>query len=425
MDIAELVRMTVDSISAHKLRSILITLGILIGISGVLVNVSMVKGVNAYFEKRMEALGSGFVTIEPGSREESSYGMETGALERHVFDAVRRLPYVEEATASRQAWATISYGDKENAVMVRGIEPGYLSAKNREMLAGASLVPQDRFNAIVDESVMRQVFHGSADLMTPFDLTITRDNGEQVTERFRIKGVVEASLSGMLGISAVYIPVGTLNQMLEKEGYTEITLLASDMDHIETVKEEAVEVLDRLFKVAPSRIPETSQKQGFLGIATPWTEEEERKEYYITTQSDVLDISREVTGKIQLALVAIASISLLVGGIGIANVMLVTVVERTREIGVMKAVGAKDWHVLTMFLMEAGIIGLAGGVIGVGMATALSYTLLPLFLQVPGVLPLEWVGIALGISLGIGIISGLYPAIRASRMDPVEALRHE
>ena len=139
----------------------------------------------------------------------------------------------------------------------------------------------------------------------------------------------------------------------------------------------------------------------------------------------ILDISRDITAMIQLALVIIASISLLVGGIGIANVMLVTVTERTREIGVMKAVGARNRHVLVAFLFEAGVIGLLGGVAGLLVAAVGTYTLVPLLMGVPGEMSLSWTIAALVISIGISVVSGLYPALRASRMDPVEALRSE
>lgn len=422
MDPLELFRMAVDSVFAHKLRSILVTLGILIGITAVLGNAAMVKGFQAYFEQEIQTLGSNFVTITAGARYSRLTATQREDLGEHIFDSLSRLPHVEKATAARDTWGTIKYMGEEEDVIVTGVEPGYLETKNRDMLLGSPIVPQDRFNAVVSDSVMRGSSNTPMCLMCPFEITVTVD-GEEVTEKFRVKGVVEEPQS-LLGIGAVYLPISTLNSMLGKEGYTEITLTASDIEQVDVVEEEAREMMDRLLQVEPHRELDIPQEDGSFSMF-PQLVEEEPEEYYIVTQVDIIDISNEITSRIQLALVAIAGISLLVGGMGIANVMLVTVGERTREIGIMKAVGAKNRHVLILFLLEAGLIGLTGGILGLAIAAAASYTLVPLLMNVPGVLPGEWAGIALGISLSIGVLSGLYPALRASRMAPVDALRYE
>jgi putative ABC transport system permease protein len=415
--------MAVDSVIAHKLRSLLVTLGILIGITAVLANAAMVEGFQDYFEQEIQTLGSNFVTITAGARYSRLTVAQREDLEEHTFDSLRRLPHVEKATAARETWGTITYMGEEEDVMVYGVEPGYLETKNRDMLSGSPLVPQDRFNAVVSDSITRGSSNTPMCLMCPFEVTVTVD-GEEVTEKFRVKGVVEEPQS-LLALGAVYLPVSTLNSMLGEEGYTEITLTASDIEHIDVVEEEAREMMDRLLQVEPHRELDIPQEEDGSFSMFPQLVEEEPEEYYITTQVDIIDISNEITSRIQLVLVAIAGISLLVGGMGIANVMLVTVGERTREIGIMKAVGAKNRHVLILFLLEAGLIGLTGGILGLAIAAAASYTLIPLLMQVPGVLPGEWAGIALGISLSIGVLSGLYPAMRASRMAPVEALRYE
>jgi len=423
LDPLTLFRTAVDSITAHKLRSSLVTLGILIGITAVLFNAAMVEGVQTYFEQQMQALGSNFVTIQPASSIGLS-GLQVmdESLDDYLFDSVRRLPHVDDATASRIAFGTIKYMGVEEDVVIVGAEAGYLLAKNREMLMGNSMVPQDRFNAVMGNSVMRTSSSRPVPLMSQFELTLNVD-GQEVTERVRVKGVVVDPQAA--GPGSVYLPIRTLNDMLGKEGYTEITLFAEDVERIETVKNEAIDMLDRLLRVEPDRRLEAPQEEeGIFELLIPFSEGG-REEYSITTQTDVIGISEDITGMIQLALVAIAGISLLVGGIGIANVMLVTVAERTREIGVMKAVGAKNRQLLMMFLFEAGIIGLSGGILGLTIASAAAFTMVPLLLKVPGSLPVQWAIIAVGISVGISVLSGLYPAMRASRMDPVVALRSE
>ena len=423
MDPISLLKMAVESITAHKLRSFLVTIGILIGIIAVLINAAMVEGVQAYFEDQMQQLGSNFVTIQPGS----TMGLlgpqfeEEELLDEYLFDSVRRLPYVDDATASRTEYGTIEFMGEEAQVLIIGAEHGYLKARNREILTGSTLPPQDGLIAVVGDTVMKSATHRPTSLMSRFTLTIN-DNGNEITEEFRIIGVVEDP--NTLGMGTIYVPVRVLNSLMGTEGYNEITLFASDINNIDMVEQEAREMLDQMLQVEPNRNPETEQEEeGFLGFSS--TQYEQKSEYRITTQSDLLDVSEEITGMIQIALVAIASISLLVGGIGIANVMLVTVSERTREIGIMKAVGAKNGQVLVSFLFEAGFIGVLGGVIGLAISTIGAYTLVPLLFQVPGTLPVQWAIIAIGISLLISILSGLYPALKASRMDPVEALRSE
>lgn len=425
MDPVTLLKMAVESITAHKLRSFLVTLGILIGITAVLVNAALVQGFQNYFEQQIQALGSNFVTVQPGS----AYGMlgatteENDLLAPYLYDSLRHLPYVEEATADRSTFGTIKYMGEEANVLVMGVEPGFLETMNREMLAGESLTAQDSFNAVIGDSVLSS-FHGrSLVLMSHFELTIMVNN-QEVTEKFRVKGVVKEPEPGF-GMGIIYVPIKTLNSMMGNEGYSAIVLTTPDAKYIDTIKLEAQQMLNLLLKVRPEQQIATEEESEKIFGIFPVAFQTHTEEYKITTQEDVLSISNNITSVIQIALVAIAGISLLVGGIGIANVMLVTVSEKTREIGVMKAVGAKNRHVLISFLFEAGVIGLLGGILGMAIAAAFSFIVVPLLFGVPGALPLEWTGIALGICLAISLLSGLYPAIRASRMDPVEALRSE
>lgn len=425
MDPVTLLRMAVDSITAHKLRSFLVTLGILIGITAVLVNAAMVQGFRSYFEQQIQALGSNFVTIQPGS----AYGLfgattkENDMLAPYLYDSVRRLPYVDEATADRTAFGTITYMGEEVNVLIVGTEPGYLETMNRKMRAGEPLTAQDSFNAVLGDSILSSFQQRSLVLMSHFELTVTVNN-QQVTEKFRVKGIVEEPQPDF-GIGILYVPIKTLNSMMGDEGYSAIILTTSDVKYVDTIKEEAEQMLNRLLKVRPDQQLATDGETGQMYGILPAPFQRQAREYKITTQEDVLDISNNISSMIQLALVAIAGISLLVGGIGIANVMLVTVSERTREIGVMKAVGAKNRHILTAFLFEACVIGLLGGILGMAIAAIASFTAVPLLFDVPGSLPLQWTGIAIGICLAISLLSGLYPALRASRMDPVEALRSE
>ncbi len=265
----------------------------------------------------------------------------------------------------------------------------------------------------------------------------------QVTEEFKVKGVkgggggsMFSSAGGMM--SVVFIPISTMNDLMGKEGYTSIGLYAEASEYVDSVQKSASTTLDRQLRLPPLRNTGEKKKEedtGGGGFASQEAMEQrseqfqsmmgERDAYSIISSQEILGFAEEISSAIELLFVGIASISLLVGGIGIANIMLVTVSERTREIGVMKAVGAKNWDVLMIFLIEAGLIGLIGGSIGLGFAFGASKTVIPQLIGFPGVIPLEWVGISLGLSFAIGVLSGLYPAWRAAQMDPVEALSYE
>ena len=425
MDPVTLFKMAVESITAHKLRSFLVTLGILIGVTAVLVNAAMVQGFRSYFDQQIQALGSNFVTIQPGS----AYGLlgattkENDLLAPYLYDSVRRLPYVDEATADRTAFGTIKYMGEEVNVLIVGTEPGYLETMNREMLTGEPLTVQDSFNAVLGDSIQGSFQQKILVLMSHFGLTVMVNN-QEVSETFRVKGIVNEPQPGF-GMGILYVPIKTLNSMMGNEGYNAIVLTTADAKYVDTIKVEAQQMLNRLLKVrAEQQLGTEGESEAIFGIL-PAPFQAHSKEYKITTQEDVLAISNSISTMIQLVLVAIAGISLLVGGIGIANVMLVTVSERTREIGVMKAVGAKNRHIAIAFLFEACVIGLLGGILGMAIAAAAAFTVVPLLFDVPGSLPLQWAGIAISICLTISLLSGLYPALRASSMDPVEALRSE
>lgn len=425
VDPVTLLRMAVDSITAHKLRSFLVTLGILIGITAVLVNAAMVQGFRVYFEKQIQTLGSNFVTIQPGS----AYGLfgsttkQNDLLAPYLYDSVSRLPHVDKATADRTVFGTIKYMGEEVNVFIAGVEPGFLETTNREILAGESLTAQDSFNAVLGDSIQGYFQQRAFVLMSHFELTVTVNN-QEVTEEFRVKGIVKVPQPDF-GMGVIYVPIKTLNSMMGNEGYSAIVLTTADVKYVDTIKVEAQQMLNQLLKIRPEQQTVTEEESKELYGILPAPFQSQPKEYKITTQEDVLGISNNITSMIQLALVAIAGISLLVGGIGIANVMLVTVSERTREIGVLKAVGAKNRHILIAFLFESCVIGLLGGILGMVVAAIASFTTVPLLFDVPGSLPLEWAVIAIGICLAISLLSGLYPALRASRMDPVEALRSE
>lgn len=440
MDPVEIFRMAADTIKAHKLRSVLTTLGVLIGVGAVLANVAMINGFEVYFQEEVSQVGANFVQISAGSISESQVGGgEEEYFEEHVYDTLKRLPDLRAATSYRETMGTIEYRGKEEDILVKGVKPGYFEATETPVVEGSAIGTQDKNAVIITSEIKEGTFDRPMIVGTTFELTLS-SNLYQTTREFRVKGVVDTKQSMIWGggmLDTIYIPISTMNDMLNKEGYTTIGLYAETSEKVGSVKFQAVNTLNRLLRLEPARTSskETTEGGGGGGLFSEETTEQrqeqlssmiqEREEYSITTSQEILDFASNISSTIELLFVGIASISLAVGGIGIVNIMLVTVSERTREIGVMKAVGAKNYDVLMIFLLEAGLIGLIGGIVGLGAAYVLSTTIVPYLIGFAGIIPLPWVGIALGLSFSIGVLSGLYPAWRAANMDPVEALSYE
>ncbi len=422
MDFLEVLRTSFNNLKSHKLRSFLTTLGIIIGITAVLANVAVVQGFSSFFKEQVEGLGSNFVSIQAG---------ENRSFDDHVYDSLSGSVYLEGSTASRSGQGIVKYMGDQKSLVISGVKSGYFDARDLGIVEGSTLRRQDESTVVVSSSLAENEFDKPILEMSTIEITLMKNGYEPVTRRFKVKGISEDPSSFAAMQPDVYLPVSTFNEMTGQEGYSSISLFAKSDEYVDAVKSQAIETLDRLLKVEPEKTIEEEKERvdvfDLEGQATTFEEAttEEREEYTIQTQEDVLSFVDEITGTINLLFIGIASVSLLVGGIGIANIMIVSVTERTREIGVMKAVGAKNRDILSLFLIESGLIGLLGGIVGLSLAYLVANLFVPILIGVQGIIPIEWVGLSIGISLMIGIISGLYPARRASKMDPVEALSYE
>lgn len=423
MDFLENLRTSINTLKSHKLRSFLTTLGIIIGITAVLTNVAVVQGFNSFFEEQVEGLGANFVSVQ---------AEENQNFDEHIYNSLSTNVYLEDATGSRVGQGQVKYMGDKATLYISGVRSGYFEARDLEILRGSLLAHQDKKSVVLSETAAEEDFEKPVLEMSTIEVTLRKSAKEVVTREFKVKGICEDA-SGFAPIQTdVYIPISTFNDMMDTDGYASISLFAKSDDYVSIVETETTETLDRLLKVEPSRSIEMGggEQRDHLDLGEgpqDFSEAitEEREEYSITTQEDVLGFVKDISGTISLLFIGIASISLLVGGIGIANIMIVSVSERTREIGVMKAVGAKNRDILSLFLLESGMIGLFGGIVGLAFAFLMSATFVPMLIGVAGIIPLEWIGISLGISLVVGIVAGLYPAWRAAKMDPVEALSYE
>lgn len=401
VDIAQQLKMALQAIASSKVRSGLTMLGIMIGIAAVIANASIGAGFAAYFNEQISLIGSNFIYIS--SQEPNLFGDEQVGL-------VKGVPGVVSATPLKTRVASVSYAHQTKRLTVYGVKGEYAQVANFEVLEGNFLKDTDTNAAFLGYDVANEVFSRRLPTRSPIEITLTRRDGTKVTRRFVVKGIADnlpAELGGTSPNKIVFIPIGTMNSMLNERDYDVIFASASSLDRVEEVSEE----VDR-------RIGRS------VGLSSREIEEEDVKPYSIFTQLDILKVFNSISGTIGGLLTAVALISLLVGSIGIMNIMLVSVTERTREIGVMRAVGATRLDVILTFITESAMLALVGGVFGVVLGQIGSYFAQSI-LQLPHVFVYEWYAIGMGVSLLVGMVAGVYPAIKAGKMNPVEALRYE
>jgi putative ABC transport system permease protein len=390
MNFFEIVRFALRGISANRLRSSLTMLGILIGVAAVILLVAVGNGSARAITTRIEALGTSTLTVMSASRE--SGGLTTRIAE--ALDDPVLAPGVRSVSPVVSTSATLTYEGTEHEISsFVGTTPSWFAASNTPVGTGAIFTADDEAQArrvvVIGRTVAEELFAG----VDPV--------GQQVTvggALFTVTGVLkEKSSSGSQDSNDTAIaPIGAVRQVLAGYGsLSSILVEARDPSMVNTVQGEITTILDTRLASGSYRVQNASQ--------------------LLETQTETADTFTTLLG-------AVAAISLLVGGIGITNIMLVTVTERTREIGIRKALGAPRRVILTQFLIEATLLSVLGG--GLGVAAAL----IGAQFQIVGVQPVivpSSIGLAVGVSVAIGLFFGGLPAARAARLRPIDALRYE
>ncbi len=395
----EALKSALRSLRANKLRSVLTTLGVVIGTFSVIGLVSIVSGLEA--EIKSEIVGLGAETLDIMPTDTSGGGGMMGGGMMSSFSAKETQALRERATKleyfseTYQLIGNFSHGKREERSFLIGVTPDYFKIRNKGATVGRLFTKADAAKRakvlVIGEGLATELFG----TRSPLGKTI-KANGTP----FEVIGVLEKESMKMGNIDlnkTSYIPARTTRQVFPEAKVNEIVA-----------------------KVKPSETVANAAREIELIL------EDERgdKGFSVLTQKDMMDLIDRITGIISLALAGVASISLLVGGIGIMNIMLVSVTERTKEIGLRKALGAEDKDILIQFLIEAMVLCLLGGIIGVVVAEAGSL-LVTRYTELPSMVDLTTVGAALAFSLAIGVIFGTAPAIKASKLDPIEALRRE
>jgi len=399
----------------HKMRSILTMLGILIGVAAVISMVSLVRAEQTMVTESFESLGSNLIFIAPGTP--SSGGGMGGMLSTKSnltledADAIAaNAPSVSMVAPATEDTVEVVAGGENVGCLIIGVTVDYQYVRNFEMEYGSFITEQDyrgKGRVVVLGNQLAQTLFGQ---MVPVGQNI-RIKGRQ----FRVIGVLKSKGEAFgMEDQAAMIPMSTAQATLSSgrlsgagHAIQAISVQAKSKDLIASAQWEISNILRQRHHIKPGH----------------------DDDFQVISMGDISRTADQMYAVGELIMGAIAGISLVVGGIGIMNIMLVSVSERTSEIGLRKAVGAKRRDILTQFLTEAAVLSLWGGALGVGLGWVLvkisAGALVNMGFPFPALVPADVVALAVGVAICIGIASGLYPAVRAARLDPIEALRHE
>jgi putative ABC transport system permease protein len=402
--ILETLRLALGSIVDNRLRAFLTTLGIIFGVMAVIATVSIVQGMFYVYTSQLEGLGAGFIFVTPGNPRATTKVRANPDMT--VDDAKFLMSRVDDVLAAT------SYFFDRRAIQRRGqtVQDVVLMPANELYPTIQNhYVQEGRFFTTFDVKSRARVVVLGPDLAE--DLGLSRAVGQKVRlygAHFTVIGVMEKkngiNAFGQPFDRAAIVPVTTAESFGAKRGGGLLLVKLRDVQDVERSKEGIRRAL------------RTSHQ---LRVHEP-------DDFQIVTQSELLSRVANITGIATWVVIAIVGVALLVGGIGIMNIMLVSVTERTREIGIRMAVGATPSDIMSQFLVEAAVLGLLGGVFGIALGYVMSWTatwIVPDF--PPPVVPMWAVALGFFASTGIGVFFGLYPAAKAARLDPIEALRYE
>ncbi len=394
--------MSLRALQTNLMRTLLATLGVIIGVSAVVSAMSILAGAKKDIMGRFESMGADQIIVMPGGEQQHGRRVRFDTLKRDDADAVREECALIKATAPEITQPSqIKYFHKNKRVTVVATTWNYGSINDYHPAQGRFITHEDdiaeRKVCVLGHKVAKELFGEVPSLGAPVKLAGVR---------FTVVGVMEKK--GFLGFrevdSQVIVPLNTgMKRLFGVRFLTMVTAQATGPKKLDPAIQQISRTLRREHKI----------RAGTNDDFSIFTREQAKKQV------------GDVTKIFQVVLYSIAGISLVVGGIGIMNIMLVSVTERTREIGVRIAVGARRIDILSQFLIEAAIISMLGGALGILLGLAFSDLIEKITKVLNTYTPTSAVVMALIMAAGIGIVSGIYPAIRASRLDPVEALRYE
>jgi putative ABC transport system permease protein len=402
MLIGEILQVAISAIYANKLRSFLTMLGIIIGIAAVITMVALGEGAQRQVEERLQGLGTNILTVRPGQQFFGGIDRGDAELTADAAEALMREPrYIAAVAPEMQRRQQVSFGAANSNSQIIGTWPAFFDLQNHQLVEGRLFTEGE------DRGRRRVVVLGSK-----FGERLNVSTASLLDKVIYIRGV-PFEVIGLLaekgdqGFSnpdeSAYIPLGTAQfRVFGTERVGSIYVQAVDARSMDAAVAEIDRVLRR----------ELRQRPG------------EASQFNVRNQTTLLATFQETAQTFTFLLAGIAFVSLMVGGIGIMNIMLVSVTERTREIGIRKALGAKPRHILMQFLIESLVLCFAGGILGVGLGVGSAILLQKMAEWNTAVAP-QSAALALVFSAAVGIFFGLWPARRAARLDPIVALRYE
>ena len=401
MILTEIFRVALEAIRANKLRSFLTALGIIIGIAAVITMVALGEGAQRTVQERLQGLGVNVLTVRPG--QEFFGGVDRGenrltAKDARALDGLRTIQAMSPEVDHR---LQIEYRDANANLSVSGVWADYFEIQSSHIVLG-------RLFTDAEERGRRRVAVLGSDVGNTLKIPTEALLGQKISIRgipFEVVGILESK--GATGFGnpdlEIYVPLATAQiRLFGEDRVQSIDVQAISDRHIDAAITEIDNRLRREHRLRPSQ----------------------KSDFTIRNQTTLLETFRSTTRTFSFLLAGIALVSLLVGGIGIMNIMLVSVTERTREIGVRKALGARKRDILLQFLIEALALCLVGGLLGVVLGVGGAVALQRLAGWNTAVSP-ESIVIAFAFSAAVGIFFGLWPARRAARLDPIESLRYE
>ena len=409
-DIKESALMALDTLRNNKLRSSLTILGVSVGVVTVIFMVSIIQGLNKAFADQIESLGSNTIFV---SKFAPSFGRPPGPEEIHRKDltmedaeALRNEApsVVGVSPIHRMIAATVRYQDKQTDTPIMfGVTPYYEFVQTQYVATGRfvnDIDMQDRSNVVIIGVDVKQALFPYED---PVDKEVRIEGNP-----YRVIGVMEplGNFFGQSRDNSIFIPITTFDKYYPDRPFPEVVFFV------------IVRPRSRAFvKSAMDEIRDILRRRRRDPMGAPDT-------FGISSQDSLLDVYNQLTGATALVLTSISFVALMIGGIGVMNIMLVSVTERTKEIGVRKAVGATKLNILSQFLIEAVVLTAIGGLAGLAVGEVASL-LMNKYSPLPAYVPLWAIAVGVGISAAVGIIFGLWPAWKAARLDPIEALRWE
>ena len=403
MTLLDLIRLALGRLAAARLRSLLTMLGIIIGVASIVSLVAVGQGATAGITDQLAGLGTNLLTVNPGS---SVFGITRQAagtattLELGDAEAIARIEGVAGVSPERATQRIVVAGDENTTTSIVGTTEAYADVRSETLWQGSFLT-----GPAVDRSLRVAVLGAStADTLGLGKGAI----GSEISIGgipFRVAGILQPKGgAGFLNQDdKILVPIGVIERyFVGGDSLRSIGVSVADADRIPAVKALITSTLAARHDIAPG----------------------DSNDFSVFDQTQLLETVQQVTGLLSVLLAGIASISLVVGGIGIMNIMLVSVRERTREIGIRKAIGARNRDILVQFLIEALTLSVIGGLLGIGLGLAVT-ALIGAIAGWGFVLDPMTLVVALGFSLAVGVIFGVWPARQAARLDPIAALHFE